>query len=130
MNWRDGSLGKGVCCQPVWPEFGPWDPHVGVREPTHAGCLLSDLHSYIQGQELPSPSQTNQINVIKKKKKRIWLRISSQTWASESELGIFGGASLGVHQSKVKRTVRQPTLEFNGNFLPTQTVIVTSGKMS
>lgn len=31
---QDGSVGKGSCWQAWSPEFDPWDPHGGRREPT------------------------------------------------------------------------------------------------
>lgn len=40
LGQKNGSTGKGVCCQALWPEFNHWDPYGGWREPTLIRCPL------------------------------------------------------------------------------------------
>lgn len=41
---------KGVCYTAGWPEFNPWDPHSGRKEPMPGSCpLISisyDMYTY------------------------------------------------------------------------------------
>lgn len=41
-EWGDGFVGNGQTWQ---PEFGPWNPHGGRRDPTSTGCPLTYTHT-------------------------------------------------------------------------------------
>lgn len=64
------QLVESPLCQSWQPDFSPWDPHGGNREPIPASCPLASTCKLGVCGPLPHPSQ--QIQMYKKKNKRMW----------------------------------------------------------
>lgn len=69
---EDDSVDKGSCCQPWPPEFSPWDPRGGMREPSSARYPLTYTH-------------TTRINICN----NFWKEKNHSSWGQRRVIGFY-----------------------------------------